>query len=167
MFVLQDDVAQVSSNIVDTPAMEIRAKQLKFYTSVGGSIAQDLGDHINSGFSLLSMDWYQWRQWWDEQLHHKHHALVAIMYQLMKCRRQLAHHCLLIMGGIVEGVRPEEFDQDSMGGARRWSFYFAEDLLREYQDERQEDIQYESRTDPGMSQRRNVVLAVISDQLQF
>lgn len=105
-------------------------------------------------------------------------VLVFLVYRSMKTRRQLAHHRLSDPPGMedvaVAGVRPEgrEFDEDSIGGARRRSFYFAEDSLRGYQQpgsnaerERQEDVWSNAGTGAGagaMSQRRNVVPATIS-----
>jgi len=91
----------------------------------------------------------------------------------MKRKRQLAHHRLSDPPSVV---RPEglEFDQDSVGGARRRSFYFAEDSLRGYQEDRGDDlIQFDHaaigqgggqggvRGSAVMSQRR-VVPATIS-----
>jgi len=97
-------------------------------------------------------------------------VLVFLVYRGMKRRRQLAHHRLSDPPTddqmAAAGMRPEgrEFDQDSVGGARRRSFYFAEDSLRGYQSERQDDMQFDSRSGATqqMSQRRNVVPAAIS-----
>lgn len=93
-------------------------------------------------------------------------VLVFLIYRSMKRRQQLAHRRLSDppADGTFAGVRPEgrEFDQDSVGGARRRSFYYAEDSLRGFQGERNEEIQYDSRAPANMSQRRNVVPATIS-----
>jgi len=95
-------------------------------------------------------------------------VLVFLVYRTMKKKRQLAHRRLSDPPGMdaaaVAGVRPQgtEFDQDSVGGARRRSFYFAEDSLRGYEGERQEQDVAVSGAPTTMSQRRNVVPATIS-----
>ncbi|KAF8959121.1 hypothetical protein BDZ97DRAFT_1705395 [Flammula alnicola] len=193
----------IPSDLVDTLAAEIKAKQSKFYTGVGAGVAQDLADRVNSGFSLLSVgdtgtgtgsgggsgasNSITGATSSGGNSHSRQDAIIGVVsalgaiallvlvflvYRSMKRRRQLAHHRLSdppVMGGggVVEGARPEgrEFDQDSVGGARRRSFYFAEDSLRGYQGERQEDVQFDAArtgTGPAMSQRRNVVPAAIS-----
>jgi len=94
-------------------------------------------------------------------------VLVFLVYRSVKRRRELAHRRLSDppnAGGFIAGARPEgrEFDQDSVGGARRRSFYYAEDSLRGFQSNSHDEGQYDSRTSPTMSQRRNVVPATIS-----
>lgn len=94
-------------------------------------------------------------------------VLVFLVYRSMKRRKELAHRRLSDppnAGGFIAGARPEgrEFDQDSVGGARRRSFYYAEDSLRGFQGDRNDEGQYDSRTSPTMSQRRNVMPAAIS-----
>jgi len=94
-------------------------------------------------------------------------VLAFLVYRSIKRKREMAHRRLSdpAAGGEIVGARPEgrEFDQDSVGGARRRSFYYAEDSLRGFQGAGQEDVQYDSRANvPGMSQRRNIVPAAIS-----
>jgi len=96
-------------------------------------------------------------------------VLVFLVYRSLKRRRELAHRRLSdppVEGAAIAGARPEgrEFDQDSVGGARRRSFYYAEDSLRGYQGTPGEEGQYDSRVSPqsGMTQRRNVMPAAIS-----
>lgn len=114
-------------------------------------------------------------------------VLVFLVYQSIKRKRELAHRRLsdpasVGVGGAAtdqpsSGVRPEgrEFDVDSVGGARRRSFYYAEDSLRGYQDERKIEEQNMSQEQEGgvrmrttpqsvvtMSQRKVVVPTAIS-----
>ncbi|KAJ6620704.1 hypothetical protein B0H10DRAFT_2163371 [Mycena sp. CBHHK59/15] len=92
-------------------------------------------------------------------------VLVFLAYRAFKRRAELAHHRLSDGPDMLaQGARPDgrEFDQDSIGGQRRRSFYFAEDSLRGFQGERPEETQYDSRTSPNMMQRRNVMPAAIS-----
>jgi len=70
-------------------------------------------------------------------------VLLWLVYRSWQRKKELAHRRLSGSddgeGRVVAGARPEgrEFDQDSVGGARRRSFYFAEDSLRGWEDERQ------------------------------
>ena len=90
-------------------------------------------------------------------------VLVFLVYRSMKRRQQLAHRRLSDPPAAAE-IRPQgtEFDQDSIGGARRRSFYFAEDSLRGYAGERQEEQEFVVGGSGSMAQRRNVVPATIS-----
>jgi hypothetical protein len=95
--------------------------------------------------------------------------LGFLVHKSYKRRQELAHRRLSDPPGAdVPGLRPEgrDFDQDSVGGQRRRSFYYAEDSLQGYQSqgERQEDDSYEhrSQTNGGMTQRRNLLPATIS-----
>lgn len=184
----------IPTDQVDILAAQIKAKQSPFYTGVPDSVARDLASHVNSGFSLNSVadpnltpdgnnispgsngatsDSGKSRQ---DAIIGVVSALGAIallvlvflVYRSMKRRRELAHRRLSDPPNMHEfvGARPDgrEFDQDSVGGARRRSFYYAEDSLRGYQGERGgDDAQFDSRVSPqGMSQRRNVMPAAIS-----
>ncbi|KAJ6584622.1 hypothetical protein B0H19DRAFT_1206395 [Mycena capillaripes] len=94
-------------------------------------------------------------------------VLVFLAFRAFRRRAELAHHRLSDPPEMM-GARPDgrEFDQDSVGGQRRRSFYFAEDSLRGFQGERVEDAGYDSRvaggSPNGMVQRRNVMPAAIS-----
>ncbi|KAJ7202855.1 hypothetical protein GGX14DRAFT_399225 [Mycena pura] len=88
-------------------------------------------------------------------------VLLFLAYRAFKRRAELAHHRLSDAPDV--GARPpgREFDQDSVGGQRRRSFYFAEDSLRS--GGAQDNAAFEqSRTSPNMMQRRNVMPAAIS-----
>jgi len=89
-------------------------------------------------------------------------VLAFLIYRSIKRRQELAHRRLSDPTDAA-GVRPDgrEFDQDSVGGQRRRSFYFAEDSLRGFQGDRVDDSHFDARTGQ-MSQRRNVMPAAIS-----
>jgi len=103
-------------------------------------------------------------------------VLVFLVYRSMKRKRELAHHRLSDHQNDFVGVRPDgvDFDQDSIGGQRRRSFYYAEDSLRGFQDEREDDfntfrgssvagtVGATSMGQAQMSQRRNAAPAAIS-----
>lgn len=64
-------------------------------------------------------------------------VLLFLLYRSRQRRNELAHHRLGGGGGMDDGSRPggREFDRDSVGGARRRSYYYAEDSLRGWQAE--------------------------------
>ena len=184
----------IPSDLVDTLAAEIKAKQSAFYTGVPDTVAQALAAHVNTGFSITSVA--------DPNLSPGSSTsssgtgagavgstssegkarqdaiigvvsalgaiavlvLVFLVYRSMKRRKQLAHRRLSDPPDVVVGTRPEgrEFDQDSVGGARRRSFYYAEDSLRGYAGERNEDVGPSAAVNPQVTQRRNVIPAAIS-----
>jgi len=80
--------------------------------------------------------------------------LAVLIYRSFKRRQELSHH-RLSGGDYYAGQRPEgrEFDEDSVGGQRRRSFYYAEDSLRDGQG---------ADTRVQMSQQRRVMPAAIS-----
>lgn len=149
----------IPSDLVDTLAIEIKAKQSAFYTSVPDGVAKALASHVNSGFAINSVpdpnvnssggsgatgatgDSGRTRQ---DAIIGVVSALggiallvlIVLVWRSVKRRRELAHRRLSDpdvsgMAGAA-GERPEgrEFDRDSVGGARRRSFYYAEDSLR-------------------------------------
>lgn len=179
----------IPTDQVDTLAAEIKTKQSAFYTGVPDGVARALASHVNSGFSINSVadpntgdvgpgatgsnassDNGKSRQ---DAIIGVVSALGAVallvlvflVYRSMKRRRELAHRRLSDPpdADAFVGARPDgrEFDQDSVGGARRRSFYYAEDSLRGFQGDRNDENQYDSRS-PTMSQRRNVAPATIS-----
>jgi hypothetical protein len=96
-------------------------------------------------------------------------VLVFLLYRAWQRKREMAHRRMSDPPeGMYDGVRPEgrEFDQDSVGGNRRRSFYFAEDSLRGYQGQDQQyqqqayqDQEYSYTNNAnGMTQRRVVGL---------
>jgi hypothetical protein len=186
--------------MIDTLAAAIKAKQSPFYTGPAlNTVAEQLAQRVNSGFSLRSVadpntdsgdsgsgssgssgtgatsSGSKARQ---DAIIGVVSALGAIallvllflIYRSIKRRQQLAHRRLSDPPDM--GVRPDgrEFDRDSVGGARRRSFYFAEDSLRGFQGDRQDDafdqrmMMQQPQQGPGASvtQRRNVMPGAIS-----
>ncbi|KAH6871178.1 hypothetical protein BKA70DRAFT_1488989 [Coprinopsis sp. MPI-PUGE-AT-0042] len=101
-------------------------------------------------------------------------VLVFLVYRSLKRRKEMAHRRLSDPPGAADlaGYRQEgrEFDQDSIGGQRRRSFYFAQDSLRQgqAQDESYSYLQHQPQQGGGygataygggqqqMSQRRGM-----------
>lgn len=180
----------IPTDQVDTLAAEIKTKQSAFYTGVPDGVARALASHVNSGFSINSVadpntgdigPGSTGSSASSSNGKSRQDAIIGVVsalgavallvlvflvYRSMKRRRELAHRRLSDppdAGAFVVGARPDgrEFDQDSVGGARRRSFYYAEDSLRGFQGDRNDENQYDSRS-PTMSQRRNVAPATIS-----
>ena len=166
----------VPSNVVITLSQEILAKQSKFYTGETDAVAQALASHVNAGFSILSVsdpnggtNGNNSSSGDDDKVRQDAIigvvsslgaiallALVFLAYRMMKRRRELAHRRLSDPPDMNSaGVRPEgqDFDQDSVGGARRRSFYYAEDSLRGFQGERQDEL---AQPPSSMTQRRPI-----------
>lgn len=150
----------INSNQVDPLAAQIKVKSSPFYNAAPNPVAKDLAERVVSSYSLLSVpdpngvtggpdgndadgnngDSGKTRQ---DAIIGVVSALGAIallvlvflVYRSMKRRKQLAHRRLSDPPEEVLGARPpgREFDQDSVGGARRRSFYYAEDSLRTYE----------------------------------
>jgi hypothetical protein len=82
--------------------------------------------------------------------------LAILIYRSFKRRQELSHH-RLSGGDYFTGQRPEgrEFDEDSVGGQRRRSFYYAEDSLRDGQGA-------DTRISPVQTSQRRVMPAAIS-----
>ncbi len=179
----------IPSEYVDTLAAELKAKTSSFYTGVPAGVARDLANRVVSGYSLLSVadpkgsgppgsagsgatgateDNGKSRQ---DAIIGVVSALGAIallvlvflVYRSMKRRKQLAHRRLSDPPDEVLGVRPagREFDQDSVGGARRRSFYYAEDSLRVHENNQQQQLMQDA-SPTTLSQRRNIVPSAIS-----
>ena len=165
-------LAYIPSSFVTTLSQEILAKQSKFYTGDPDPVAQALALHVNAGFSIVSVPdpnagGTQGKSSNDSAKSRQDAiigvvsslgaiaflVLVFLTYRVMKNRRELAHRRLSDPHLGSAGVRPEgqEFDQDSVGGARRRSFYYAEDSLRGFQES-------EQISGPSvMTQRRTIV----------
>jgi len=90
--------------------------------------------------------------------------LAVVAYRYYKRRQELAHRPLPDTDGNNAGVRPDgwEFDRDSIGGARRRSFYYAEDSLQGYQGARRDDDTHDNRVTPTMRERRTLTPGAIS-----
>lgn len=182
----------IPTDSVDMLAAQIKAKSSTFYTGVPDGIAKDLANRVVSGYSLRSVadpnadpgttgpgsngatsgagDNGKSRQ---DAIIGVVSALGAIallvlvflVYRSIKRRRELNHRRLSDPPDEVIGARPvgREFDQDSVGGARRRSFYYAEDSLRGFESQATANDQLMQDASPTtMSQRRNVVPSSIS-----
>jgi len=159
-------VGYIPSNLVDDLSAAIKVKASKFYTGVSDPVARALADRVQSGYPLLAMadpnntsgDGGDPLPGLSTAMSNDGKArqdaiigvvtalgaialmvLVFLVYRSMKKKRQLAHRRLSDPPDVdYVGVRPEgrDFDEDSVGGQRRRSFYYAEDSLRGYQAER-------------------------------
>ncbi|KAI0785163.1 hypothetical protein C8Q75DRAFT_723072 [Abortiporus biennis] len=100
-------------------------------------------------------------------------VLAFLVVRAVKQRRELAHRRLSDPPQGFVGARPEnqDFDRDSVGGARRRSFYYAEDSLRGFSDIQPQPQQpggagmvdeYDHRVTEGMRERRPVNAGMIS-----
>jgi hypothetical protein len=181
----------VPSDLVDTLAAQMKAKSSAFYTGSQG-VALQLALRVDPAFSLNAVPDPNPTSGGSKVgggIHGSSSAkarqdaiigvvsalggialiiLAFLVYRSWKRRQELAHRRLSDPPGAVgyTGERPEgrEFDQDSVGGQRRRSFYFAEDSLQGFQGERQEEGTYDHHTTPGsgMVQRRNFAPDAIS-----
>ncbi|KAK0464767.1 uncharacterized protein EV420DRAFT_1263688, partial [Desarmillaria tabescens] len=92
-------------------------------------------------------------------------VLLFLVYRTVQRRRELAHRRLSDPPDTA-GIRPagRDFDQDTVGGQRRRSFFYAEDSLRGFQGERPVEDSYDARTTSpsAMTQRRAVMPSAIS-----
>ncbi|KAJ7619053.1 hypothetical protein B0H17DRAFT_964927, partial [Mycena rosella] len=185
-------LAYIPLDSVDTLQLALKSKNSLFYTGVNNDVATALASHIVSAFALNSVadpdpssgqgsasDSAQGAM---SQSKTRQDAIIGVVTALgviavlvlifLAFRRSAAARSSRITAlsdppDMAAGARPDgrEFDQDSVGGQRRRSFYFAEDSLRGFQGERPEDnAQYDSRNggSPNMMQRRNVMPAAIS-----
>jgi len=183
----------IPSGLVDSLAAMIKARNSAFYTSQSGVAAQiavrvdpsfpitaiaDPNSPAGGGMSQGSSGGIS------DQAKVRHDAIIGVVstlggvavvilsilvYRSYRHRQELAHRRLSEPTETEPaGVRPEgrDFDQDSVGGQRRRSFYYAEDSLQGYQGQgaRQEEGSYDYRsgTNGGMVQRRNLVPNTIS-----
>lgn len=173
------------SNLQD----QLKAQQSAFFTSVTNPVAQQIAALVNTGWNVLSVpstttsgsggsgSSEDATGATSSSSKTRQDAIIGVtaslggiavcvlaflVYRSIKRRQELAHRRLSDPADMA-GVRPDgrEFDQDSVGGQRRRSFYFAEDSLRGFQGERMDDSHFDARTGQ-MSQRRNVMPAAIS-----
>lgn len=172
-------VGWIPSDSVDALAAQIKIKSSPFYSNVPTGVAKDLANRVVSGYDILSVpspissngggtngDNGGSGDSGDNGKSRRDAiigvvsalgaiallVLVFLVYRSFKRRKTLAHRRLSDSPDVL-GVRPEggQFDQDSVGGARRRSFYYAEDSLRVHE---QTNAYDESQV---MSQRRPVV----------
>jgi hypothetical protein len=183
-------LALIPSDQVDTLGAMIKARNSQFYTPPN-TVAQEIAVRVDPSFPIDAFANSKnlpggganqgASSGLSNQAKVRHDAIIGVVttlggvalvvlsflvYRAYKRRQELAHRRL---SDPVEapGVRPEgrEFDQDSVGGQRRRSFYYAEDSLQGYQSQgaRPEEGSYDYRSgNGGMVQRRNLVPATIS-----
>ncbi|KAJ6536579.1 hypothetical protein DFH09DRAFT_95284 [Mycena vulgaris] len=183
-------LAYIPVDKVDALQLQLKSRNSLFYNGVPNDVATALASHVVSAFALNSVadpnpgdsnTSSQSSTGAISQSKTRQDAIIGVVTALgviavlvliflavraFRRRAELAHRRLSDPPEMAAGARPDgrEFDQDSVGGQRRRSFYFAEDSLRGFQGERPEDAaQYDSRSpNPGMMQRRNVMPAAIS-----
>lgn len=191
-------VGYIPTNQVNNLAQMIKAPQSVFYSAVNVPVALQLAQRVDSGYSLLSLESQDTnggdgggssRSSPDSATggsnKTRQDAIIGVVsalgavaflvlaflgYRWYQRRSEHAHRRL---SDPIAGARPEgrEFDQDSLGGQRRRSFYFAEDSLRGYQQGPQDEYNYYNehgaRTSPvnGMTQRRPAMPGAISQPI--
>jgi hypothetical protein len=184
----------IPSDLVDTLAAMIKAKNSAFYNGTTGIMAQ-IAARVDPAFPITAIPdpngspggvgGVGGSSGISSQSKIRQDAIIGVVstlggiallilsvlvYRSYRRRQELAHRRLSDppAGVDVTGLRPQgrEFDQDSVGGQRRRSFYYAEDSLQGYQGqgERQEEgsYDYRSATNGGMTQRRTVMPTAIS-----
>jgi hypothetical protein len=148
----------IPSNLVNTLASEIRAKQSIFYTGTSDPYRQ-LAAHVNPSFPINTVDGSTnnppgtggsgsgGTSSSSNSSKSRQDAIIGVVsavggitllvlafliYRGVKRRREIAHRRLsdAPQGYLGEAPVNRDFDQDSVGGQRRRSFYFAEDSLR-------------------------------------
>lgn len=197
-------IGYVPSEKVDSLAQQIKNKNSVFYTGSSDPIAKALAGHVVAGFNMFSVadpigdssgdgtSGGGSNSGGSKSDNTRQDAIIGVVsslggvavlvlgylaYRSFQRRKELAHRRL--SDPVYDGSRPEgrDFDQDSVGGQRRRSFYFAEDSLRGYQSQsdnfdytqqgqyrqQAEMSQYDARSGAGgMMQRRNVMPGAIS-----
>lgn len=148
----------IPSDLVDELASEIKARTSAFYTGVSG-IPQTLASFVDASFALDSVSSTSTTSSGDSSSssssssgsssNARIDAIIGVcsalggiavlvigfsLYRSLRRRQELAHRRLQEPDmSEVYGTRRvdgQNFDQDSIGGQRRRSFYFAEDSLR-------------------------------------
>jgi hypothetical protein len=182
----------IPADQVDTLAAMIKAKNSAFYTGTSG-VPEQLAARVDSGFAINSITdpnvpnkdgagGSSAKS--SNQARIRQDAIIGVVsalgsitivilaflvYRSYSRRKELAHRRLsdppVEHDGALVGHRPsgQDFDQDSVGGQRRRSFYYAEDSLRGFRAQEEEPATFDHRTSPtSMRERRPVVPAAIS-----
>lgn len=173
-------IGWIPTDVVDTLAAQIKTKTSPFYSNVPNGVAKDLASRVVSGYNILSVPNPTSSNGGTsgdsggsgglgDNGKSRRDAIIGVVSALgaiallvlvflvcrsIKRRRAYAHRRLSDSPDVL-GVRPEgrQFDQDSVGGARRRSFYYAEDSLRGYE---QTNV-HDGSQSQMMSQRRPMV----------
>ncbi|KAG7088653.1 hypothetical protein E1B28_012625 [Marasmius oreades] len=181
-----------TEEIANLAAM-VQAPKSPFYNAVNNQVARQLAEHVDKGFSVVAQpnsnggDGGKTSEGSESgntsSDRTRQDAIIGVVsalggiailvlaflvYRWYQRRKEQQHRRL----SDPPGSRPmgRDFDQDSVGGQRRRSFYFAEDSLRGFQDAQQSDQvdafgYHASQSAPGMSQRRNIVPGAISQPI--
>lgn len=149
----------IPSTMVDALANEIKAKQSAFYTGNPNPYAS-LAQHVNPSFALDTVNNPSVDPGSNnssaggsssDSSKSREDAIIGVVsalggitllvllflvYRSIQRRKELAHRRISDPPTGYQGEAPadRDFDQDSVGGQRRRSFYFAEDSLRVYSD---------------------------------
>lgn len=158
----------IPTQYVSTLAAQIKVTQSAFYIGVSDPVARELALQVNSAFPLLSINVSGTGAGSGSGSsgsgsggggnNTRQDAIIGVVtvlgaiallvlafliYRSIMRRRELTHRRLSDAPQVPDlaGIAPQgrDFDQDSVGGARRRSFYWAEDSLRGFQAERGED----------------------------
>ncbi|KAK0449383.1 hypothetical protein EV421DRAFT_1889162 [Armillaria borealis] len=173
----------IPSSSVDPLASLLRVSSSQLYTDNSDPVAQELASQIQSAVSLFSVSDPNSSGSTDSSSPAsgststdttRQDAIIGVVsalgaiavlvllflvYRTVQRRRELAHRRLsdpTRYGG--------DFDQDTVGGQRRRSFFYAEDSLRGFQGDRPVEDTYDARTTSpsAMTQRRTVMPSAIS-----
>jgi hypothetical protein len=152
----------VPSDTVDTLAAQIKVRTSPFYTDLPSPYS-DLASHVNPSFDLMTVTTTTGipgsggssndsSGGTSDGSRTRENAIIGVVsalggitlivlgylvYRAIQKRRELAHRRLSDPPNnsfVGEAPPNRNFDQDSIGGQRRRSFYFAEDSLRGFSD---------------------------------
>lgn len=189
----------IPTDQVDALASQLRVKTSEFYTGGTISDAQALVAHVMASSSLLSVDAPEGDGSGGDSPSNsgasssstRQDAIIGVtsalggiavitllflVWRTVQRRKEQAHRRLSDPPGGYDaaGIRPDgrEFDQDTIGGQRRRSFFYAEDSLRGFDGGGatsggggrgdQDEWITPDRVSPQMGQRRHVMPATIS-----
>jgi len=190
-------LAWMPSDTVSELAREMKLSSSAFYNGVQNVVAHDLASHVISGFDVTSVPppssansgnggLSDTGATSDPSDKTREDAIIGVVsalgaialcvllflgYRAYQRRQEIAHRRLSDppTDAWNAGIRQEgrDYDQDSIGGQRRRSFYFAEDSLRTVPQTNGQEMAEAMRTSPtgGMS-RRIVPNAISAPRLQ-
>ncbi|KIY53679.1 hypothetical protein FISHEDRAFT_32837 [Fistulina hepatica ATCC 64428] len=174
----------IPEDMVDDLASQLKVKTSAFYTGTDETVAQQLAQQVDSGFDILSVsDPNTGSSSSDSSTpssdssasETRENAIIGVVsalgglavivlgfliYRALARRRELAHRRLSDQAEATVGARPEgrEFDEDSVGGQRRRSFYYAEDSLRGFESYVAQGGQVSFDPNTQVAQRRRPIM---------
>ncbi|KIL61903.1 hypothetical protein M378DRAFT_813415 [Amanita muscaria Koide BX008] len=174
----------IPTSDVSSLAVQIKVPQSAFYIGSSSSVARALAQRVVPAFSILSVPASSTGSGSNNNSSNngsnaRQDAIIGVVsalgaiavlvllflvYRSIMRKREMAHQRLADAPPVMTGVAPQgrEFDQDSVGGARRRSFYWAEDSLRGYQPESVDDPLITSASGSAGITRRTVAPTAIS-----